>query len=228
MGKDIGKLVFIEFLGLPASGKTTLSHIVADKLRSEGYIVSEPNYDIVHNHNGIGRVLCKLSQFLKYRLENPSEYKEIKKIIYTNSYRGISAKKHLLNLILKVRAYQHFNKGIMVWDQGIYQAIISLSITGAHNCIKNEHDLLQCDLINKSIIKVYLDTPIDVAMQRMSRRKDGKSRIEKITNTDDRRKAMMAFDECCKSLLDEETLFINGQLSLEEQAGLVLDYIYNQ
>ena len=225
MGKDIGKRIFIEFIGLPASGKTTLSHVVADKLRLKGYNVSEPNYDIVHGHNGIGRVLCKLMQFLRFRFENPVDYKQIKQIICNNAYHGISARKHLLNLILKIGVYQHFNNGIMVWDQGIYQAIISLSITGAHNCIKNEQDLLRCNLINRSIVKFFLDTPVDVAMQRMANRKDGKSRIEKIANTNDRRRAMMAFDDCCKSLLDEKTLFINGLLSIEEQAGVILEKI---
>ena len=41
---------FIEFYGLPGSGKSTLSHIVAERLRSEGYAVEEPSYDIDHQH----------------------------------------------------------------------------------------------------------------------------------------------------------------------------------
>lgn len=223
MGKNLTEPEFIEFLGLPASGKTTLSHIVADKLRLKGYEVSEPNYDIVHGHNGIRRVMSKLMQLLRFRVECPVEYKHIKRIVDNNSYHGISAKKHLINLILKVRAYQGFRRGIMVWDQGIYQAIISLSITGEQNCIENEKDLFQNGIINRRIIKIYLDTPIDVAMQRMANRHDGKSRIDKIVNPDDRRKAMEDFHKCCLSLLDDNQISIDGMLSLEEQSELVLD-----
>lgn len=224
MGKDINEPVFIEFLGLPASGKTTLSHIVADKLRSKGYEVSEPNYDIVHRHNGIGRVMSKIFQLLKFRVECPSEYKQIKRIVYNNSYQGIGAKKHLINLILKVRAYKGFRRGIMIWDQGIYQAIISLSITGKQNCIENKNELLHCGFINDKILKIYLDTPVDVAMQRMANRKDGKSRIDKVTNSDGRRKVMEDFHECCMTLLDNKTISIEGELSLEKQSEIIVEY----
>ena len=225
MGKDLGEPIFIEFIGLPASGKTTLSHIVADRLRSIGYEVSEPNYDIVHNNNGIGRVLSKLCVFLKFRLTYPVEYKQIKRIVDSNSYHGVSAKKHLVNLILKVSAYHNYKKGIIIWDQGIYQAIISLSITGRQNCIENKKELLHNGFINGNIIKIFLDTPVDVAIQRLENRRDGKSRIDKIADVDERRKEMMRFEECCNSLIDKETKSIDGLLSTEKQVEIILELL---
>lgn len=225
MGKDIGKLVFIEFIGLPASGKTTLSHVVADRLRSKGYHVSEPNYEIVHGHHGIVRVLCKLYVLLKFRLTFPVEYKQIKRIVDSNSYHGVCAKKQLVNLILKVIAYHHYKGGIIIWDQGIYQAIISLSITGRKNCIVNKNELLHYGLINKSIVKIYLKTPVDVAMQRLENRRDGKSRIDKIADVDKRRIEIMKFEECCNSLLDKETESIDGLLPIEEQVDKILELL---
>ena len=225
MGKDIGKPIFIEFIGLPASGKTTLSHIVADKLRSKGYEVSEPNYDIVHSNIGVGRVLNKLYVLLKFRLAFPIEYKQIKRIVDNNSYHGISAKKHLVNLILKVSAYHRHTGEIIIWDQGIYQAIVSLSITGQQNCIENKNELLHYGLIHANISKIFLNTPVDVAIQRLETRRDGKSRIDKIADVDERRLEMMMFEECCNSLLDKETESVDGLLSIDEQVEKVLELL---
>jgi Fe2+ transport system protein B len=52
----------IEFLGLPASGKSTLSHAAADALRRHGMPVAEPTYVADHLMAGGRRYLHKLGR----------------------------------------------------------------------------------------------------------------------------------------------------------------------
>ena len=48
----------IDFYGLPGSGKSTISHLLADKLRGEVDVI-EPSFHIDHDYSVIERIIKK-------------------------------------------------------------------------------------------------------------------------------------------------------------------------
>ena len=160
MGNSLVLPLFVEFYGLPGSGKSTLSHIVAERLRREGYTVNEPSYVIDHLH-------------------------PLPKIIKKNGYKGMEAFKQTVNIILKIRIYNSPKAAeIVMIDQGLIQASVSLSMYGDMKARDNYERLLSLMPNAMAALIFYIEVDEETAMNRMGKRMTNDSRVEKLKGQD--------------------------------------------
>jgi hypothetical protein len=212
MENNIRNQIHVEFYGLPGCGKSTISHLVSNKLQKMGYIVYEPSYTLDHLNKPLARKLKKIIATVIYYFINPLNYNRIKMLVKDNGY--ISKKEYLsqiVNIIPKKLVYEKSKSCIYLWDEGLIQSSISLS----YNNDINVEDNVKL-LVGKSrILKIYLKLDVEKALERMLERKTNDSRVEKEPNINTKRLMMNKYLQACDDLeatailpayLDEDTL----------------------
>ena len=194
------KCVHVEFYGLPGSGKSTISHMVAKELRANGFSVCEPSFYSDHLRHPIIRKIVKIYKTLIFSLRYPKSIIKIYKLL---SQGGISQLSHLLQLILniapKLNCYIHSKNNVYIWDEGLIQSSISASLEHPMNT-----DIITKKLFdigkNREVIKIYVKMDIDTALKRLEGREKHDSRVEKETDTRKKREIMNQFEECCNKV----------------------------
>lgn len=121
--------MFIEFIGLPASGKTTLALNYLNNAYS-GEHICFPSYEI-YELNWIKRNFSKLTVCLKYFFKNKSNCVQLAKIILKTKQNYLLDNFRLfLNgtyLMYLQEQYSHW-KGIIIFDEGISHLIWAVSL----------------------------------------------------------------------------------------------------
>ena len=180
MENTLKHTLYIEFYGLPGCGKSTVSHLLAERLREDGIKVAEPSFGIDHQ-KPLCRKIRKLIWGLYYYTFYRSLYNAVNELVSKNGYKETEAFSQTVNIMQKVAAYRKNSEDqIVIWDQGIVQAAISLSLLGIVEANYNLHELI--DLLPPSIRthNVLIDIDEQVALQRMSMRSSNDSRVEKV------------------------------------------------
>lgn len=173
--------MLIEFFGLPGSGKTTLSHDVANLLRARGITVSEDTYNLDHRFRRPGRLLVKLSHFLYYLGRNPRRgLFAISSIILTKQATLIDLCKSLLNwmFIASISSRERRDDTITILDQGISQAVWSIGFAAQRETwlemalAKDQWEALKPDMI------VHIRADHQTIANRLATRKIRTSRLD--------------------------------------------------
>lgn len=171
--------LFLEFYGLPGCGKSTVSHLLADYLREKTVIVSEPSYLLDHRVSHPLRAFKKLSFYCKEALLNHKLFKRINTIVEKNGYKGIGRIMQTANVLLKIGEYRKPQAAqVLIWDQGLIQAAVSLSITEKHEAVSIFDELSQFLPENIRMISVLLSIDSKEALARIKVRSSNDSRIE--------------------------------------------------
>lgn len=212
--------LFVEFYGLPGCGKSTVSHLLAERLRVDGFKVSEPSYGIDHQ-KPLWRKIKKLLLGLYYYTLYRSLYNAVNVIVSKNGYKETEAFTQTVNIIQKVAAYRknHIAQ-IIIWDQGLVQSAISLSLLGKEEAEYNLHKLI--DLLPPSIRthNVLIDINENLALQRMAMRSSNDSRVEKIKDKEQKYLLLHRFQEGVNSIKKVYTgEEVDGSISIETEVS---------
>lgn len=213
--------IFVEFYGLPGCGKSTVSRLVADLLRESSVIVREPSYVLDHRISHPLRAIKKLSLYFKMALINHKLFKKVNAIVVKNGYAGTGRVMQTANVLLKLDEYRKPHVAqFVIWDQGLIQAAISLSITEKHEAASIFDELSQFLPESVRMISVLLSVDSKDALTRIKMRSSNDSRIERI-NEEEREGMMNKFDAAIRSIksvtysmLDE--VIIPGNVELDE------------
>lgn len=122
----------VEFLGLPGAGKSTLSHAVADLLRTRGIPVTEPTYRLTHASPVVVRHARKLWYAVWSMLRAPEQVTRWMRVLRQSRQARISdwwiltANWFYLLGIVRRRTRM---PGIHLLDQGLFQALWSFGYT---------------------------------------------------------------------------------------------------
>lgn len=217
MEADIRKPIVLEFYGLPGSGKSTISHLVAQELRKQGRKVIEPTYDVDHKYSVGKRKAIKLIKLIEYALLYPEEFHRLRKLITENGYAGLNKLKQASNIAQKLMAYKTNKEDVVVFDEGLTQAAISLA-QNRSNVVEIEKDLYKlCKA--KNIRKIFVKVDLETAISRMEGRDKHDSRIETIENELERISALEEFEKQCDRIISE---FVVNNRSLEESVYTVI------
>lgn len=213
----------IEFYGIPGCGKTTIANLVSRKLESQGYILVIPDKRLKYDRNPFYRKIMKLFTTIKYSLTHPVTLLKIICLTKKNGYKKINNQiTHIVNIIPKIYIYNSTpaNK-IVVWDEGITQSSVSLSVNSLVSVKENENAII--DLIDKNIIQihVYLVVEMKIALERMDKRATNDSRVEKEHNKEKQLAFLQKFEDVCNSY-DKDIVINVGDKSVEEIANEVL------
>ena len=211
--------LFVEFYGLPGCGKSTVSHQVAVKLRADGYIVDEPSYDIDRKNSPLVRKLNKLIIFFSCFVFHNKTFREVKTIVKKNGYFGTSLIKQASNVLQKISVYRDEGyRNIVIWDQGLVQASISLSLKGKINASDNLKNLLHIldTEVQVWIVNIWVDEK--VAFERMAQRPTNDSRVEKNKDDDQKHEMMSRFQYEIDTIKDGYGgIVIDGTIDLKKQ-----------
>lgn len=208
MEKNIKRSIHIEFYGLPGCGKTTVSHRLAVDLTKVGYPVIEPNYDVVNKHSSLMRKLLKFTNTYRQKLFNRPVYESIESLVAKNGYSGNEAFKQIVNVVQKIKWYNKAKECIVVWDQGIKQAAVSLSANSSVNSKDNEVSIKEMLNLSPIVIPVYLKCSISTSENRMAQRVAHRSRVEKIDSIIQRQAVLNKFYDDCEALYSPGSIVI--------------------
>ena len=120
------------------------------------------------------------------------------RLIKDNGYKGSKLISQAANIAPKLLTYEKAKVDYVVFDEGLTQSAISLcSVNG--NSVENEAKLFA--LCKKRYVrKFYIKVDLDTALERMDNRSQHDSRIEKIKDEKERRKAIVDFEKKCEAI----------------------------
>ncbi len=177
----------LDFYGLPGCGKSTISHLLADKIRCEANVI-EPSYHIDHGYSTVGRFIKKSLKAIGLFVFHPRLFVSIAKVIASCGYNCLNKDFyiHLLNIAYKIGVLNAPPKGFVIFDQGLWQSVISLfyrkedvsSMVSIFNRLNS--------LISERVqyVSVYIQVDVETAIERMDTRHAAISRVQLLNNDD--------------------------------------------
>ncbi|RPJ09220.1 MAG: hypothetical protein EHM28_02155 [Spirochaetaceae bacterium] len=222
MKEMLKKPVFVEFIGMPGSGKTTLSHCAAGILREKGMKIEESTYHINDEMKSIQRYMIKTWYTIKLVILKPSW--AITWISLIIKSRQNTLKDLILMIINCFYILEIYRNGMLKYDiyfldQGILQALVSLNYEANGNIFneKNLAHVLQF-ISNLTLRIVFVEIDDNSIAQRLKRRDKKQSRMESGKNSNDFmniiHEAKIKMDKICtiifKELKQTEVLTVNN------------------
>jgi len=227
------RVVFLEFNGIPGSGKTTLSDRVIENMKGASYTV-ESYHQLIKKptRNNLKRLVrylfsIKLSSFkigylaLMYLITN-------KKLNHENGLRVIS-------LIVLFDFYQKKSlandEEVILVDQGMVQQMVSMLFESELIAEKYVKKLIRyTQKKDMGIFIVNIDLDINESFERLTRREGNISRIQKLKKDTAMHTLIMQqnnFNKIRKIIreLDLESITVNTQGSIETNVLLLENYI---
>lgn len=244
MESEANKPLVIDFFGPPGSGKTTISHLLGQKLTEKGYRVDESIYHINSKISHAMRKVIKLGTASLYTFREYAFVREFFGNLDKNTFHNWhEAVTHWLNFCFVL----HFltrksSHDILIAEQGLAQGIVWLANRGNGN-VQELFEKLE-KKVGTPIIYVRVQVSEEEILARLQQRNDGKSEVERardaiqkvallkeMNNACDKikqTKHYVTFDNTFKSdavdtvpsTVDEQ---LNEFLTLEIQKALKLD-----
>lgn len=200
-------MFIIDFYGMPGSGKSTVSHKLADELRNSGYIVEEPSWT-TDRLPAYKRLAKKFFGALICSIRYPNKI-------------GLALKKaETVRMSIKASIKLWINTGYImysvlrksaadyrIFDQGIAQAVISLYTENRLDTYKDVYSDLSEHFSN--ILNIYVKVSKETAAERMALRSNGKSRAEKL-NRSEQMNMLSRIEELCENITDDRIVYENN------------------
>lgn len=219
--------IFVEFYGLPGSGKSTVSNIVAQWLRVDGYIVDEPSYKEDHRP-AFQRKIRKLLIGCLWALSRKASFKSVSRLVAENGYKGFEKFTQTVNVLQKLNVYWGKTDRIVLWDQGIFQAAVSLSIKGKLSAFDNLQKIMSFLPDDVFIQRVYIPVEFAVSLVRMESRKTKDSRVDRLEGEENKLNMLRTFETGIESIRNSYTggdsEIIAGKY---DKLEVIIEYVYN-
>lgn len=180
--------VCIDFLGVPGCGKSTIAHLLAEKLSCHG-IVEEPTYTLAHQTSSGIKLLMKVRGCFSLMLCHPSIFRRLMTIVRESGYHYYSGifYKHLYNLAFKIVEIKGMKCNYLLFDEGLWQSAVSLyynrpctikDIVDLHSKLMSLAFCEKDEIVD--YISVFVDVDIKEAIQRQQNRKAKPSRVQSL------------------------------------------------
>jgi adenylate kinase family enzyme len=173
----------VEFIGLPASGKSTISREIAEKLDREKYHHTNRVNDVVHNRNRLLTMVIMLIYSLITYLRHPIRSTKLLAIIHQTRQPSI-------NRTLKLWLYHMFlihvyfklrdEPGVHIFDQGVVQSLWSVALTGSKTPRSTLVRILELYEEPSCNIVVTVDVDVQESISRLESRKTNISYAENL------------------------------------------------
>ena len=225
MGTDLINNIHLEFYGLPGCGKSTVSEIVAKKLESKGYRVVRASAETGNDRNPFIRKIIKLARTFTVYIRHPQFFKRVRNIVIGNGYMTINER--IVQEVNIAQKYYYYSKNdqhfLYIWDEGIAQAAVALSVKGCVSGKENEENLLKAMGLTQKPIHIYIVEPIDTVIIRMQQRTTNNSRVEKLEGYDEKEMLLNKYFVGCESL--NKQIEIHGN---KRKPEYIADEVYKE
>lgn len=201
--------IHLEFYGVPGSGKSTVSELVARELEVRGVSVCRASAAVENMGSPAARRLIKLFRAASFTLSHPALTASVRRLAAENGYKTAGDRcRQTVNVIQKLHLYAKADPGVYIWDEGLTQAAVSLSVGGDVKSAHNESALLELSGNGPRRVRIYLREDPDVVLKRLEKRKTNDSRVEKESDPARRRKLLEKFCSACDGI--EPDIVIDG------------------
>lgn len=218
-------MICIDFLGLPGSGKSTLSHLLSERFHKDLDVV-EPSYHLDHECGCLQRCSFKILGVLIYAFYHPFWFWHLMQIIYKqHSPLKKTFFVNLLNVAYKLNELASKKLCVVIFDQGLWQSVLSLYYQDSEISTEEFADTyskIQRLAPAVRTISVYVKTDIETSIDRMRRRHSNVSRVESLDE-----KSMKEELRSQKRLIEAVEYDIEVDSSKNDIATCV-DYLYNK
>ncbi|MBQ3548136.1 MAG: hypothetical protein IJA44_06665 [Clostridia bacterium] len=153
--------MIIEFTGVPCSGKSDISHELANILRKNGFSVCEKQYEISHSDNSKKRALKKVLTCFLYCIRHPKRA--------FSFYRLIGSAKCWMNYIYLFSL--NCKNDICILEQGYLQLIGSF-FDNVSPDMQRMSALFKALIPEKYIIQVFISASKETILNRANFRND--------------------------------------------------------
>jgi len=233
----------VEFVGLPGAGKSTLSHAVAELLRSRGIPVTEPTWELTRGSSWLRKRVIKMGYASAIALGHPVwTLAALRRVRATRqqSLEDLLATAFNLLFVCGLLARVSKRRGIHLMDQGFFHALwsIDFSARAPARLVDLRVRSLRGGLLTRADLVVTLEVPSETAVDRMAARVGTQSRLEVLIPRPDfavhLESALAALERTRERLRDlqarglplaVEQLVDDGRGSLEEQARRTAELI---
>lgn len=198
---------YIEFLGVPGSGKSYYSHNVAKKLRGDGYNISEPSWELDHTCSKYSRAIRKICMAWIFSVSNPKQTLKLNKIISLCGFKGGKFKRMKRNLLYKAYILTQRNTKALLFDEGLAQMAVSLSVCNDRQANQIYTEIKSILSIQRKCILIRIDCSTDDALHNMEMREKHDSQVERLTDLDSKKKLLNLYKHGCESLSEQTIVF---------------------
>ncbi len=175
--------MIVEFVGLPASGKTTVAKSVFNECNSSDRSVTYPLYTL-YEKTWLYRNIIKSAGVLSFAIYNPKKIINLLHIIYkANQSSYYVMFKLLFNFTYYMRCYSIHSKtnNIVIYDEGFIHNIWAVMYSSGKICTASDmKEFIRFGCLPDVIVKI--DCEISTVLDRLLTRKS-KTRIERDENT---------------------------------------------
>ena len=198
--------VLIDFIGTPGSGKSTISHEIALKLKSSGFTVSEPTYNSERAQSAKARIIKKLTATVFCTLnvkKSPLKiFKRIDKSCFSSGKERFKQYVNLCHVISSISACK--KSDFIIADQGIAQAAVSLCNHCDINRIPTDIVSALASKANIAPTVIYITTgDIKRNLDYLASRSGGASRVDKIKSDEGKIAALLEIQSVIDVILTQ-------------------------
>lgn len=216
---------YVEFVGLPGSGKSYFSHKVAEVLRAGGYKIEEPSWVLDHEYGKWSRVFRKIWMSVQFRLSNRDKAVRLIKSIRICRLVRDDEKRIVRNLLYKAHLLTKQNKCILFFDEGIAQMAVSMAVGSGNPAQQIYNDLIEILSFEHNGVVVRIDCDIETALLNMDQRKSRDSKAEKIEGLEAKKEYLTKYKKECESLVTNNMVAIPFSYQGEEVVARIINEI---
>jgi thymidylate kinase len=188
--------VIVEFVGAPGAGKSTVSHALCERLRREGRSVSEPSFELAREPGSPG--FRQLRRATRFFLREPALSLRWVSLVFrsrqTTAKRGVSRALDLLTGCCLARESIGRSE-LQVFDQGVFQSVASTGYSARAPLDANAWSaaLGRTHPPSRPVVVIFVRASVDVLLQRLLDRRDGRSVVDRIESPAERARAISEF-----------------------------------
>ena len=199
---------YVEFLGLPGSGKSYYSHKVAEKLRGEGYKIAEPSWELDHTCGKYGRAFRKICMAWLFTKCHHREAKGIKEVIRSCRLSKTEGKRFHRNIFYKAYLLKKKTEKVLFFDEGLAQMAVSLSVSANNSAAAIYNEVLSELSLKQNTFLIKIDCSIENALLNMNQRESHDSYVERLAGLEEKKEYLNRYKIECESLIQSNALVI--------------------
>lgn len=219
---------YVEFLGLPGSGKSYYSHKVAEKLRGEGFKIAEPSWELDHNCGKYSRGLKKMMMTLFFTLFHHREAKEIKDVIRTCGYSHSEENRFYRNVLYKAYLLAKRNNYILFFDEAMAQMAASLSVGSDKSAGQIYNKIMSVLSLKQMGYLIRIDCGVETSILNMDKRTTNDSHVEQITGFDAKKEYLNRYKSECESISHPQSFIVSNNQEDREMITNIVSFLKNQ
>ena len=216
---------YVEFVGLPGSGKSYYSHKVAEALRAEGKKIEEPSWVLDHEYGKWSRAFRKMWMGVLFRFSNRDKTVKLMETVKTYGLQKDDERRIVRNILYKAYLVTRQDKRILFFDEGLVQMAVSMAVGSGNPAQQIYNDLIEILSFEHKGVVVRIDCDIETALLNMDQRKSRDSKAEKIEGLEAKKEYLTKYKKECESLVTNNMVAIPFSYQGEEVVARIINEI---